>query len=128
MATPTKQVMRPPRRKLMWRGDEIRKIVGGRDDVCRDVDVECGHQQRQHRENHGEWISQARQNRDRIPESLAEDNQRGRRDGDSDERIKGHRRGEADRLTEHLGALASGVAREVRDVQGNGGPEADDSG
>src|ERR1700732_1018427 len=74
---------------------KIREIVGGRDDVGGDVDVEGGHEQSDHGEDHGPGIAEAREDGDWIPQGLAKNNQGGRGDGDADERIKSHSRGEA---------------------------------
>src|SRR5438034_9454757 len=49
-------------------------------------------------------------------------------DGDADERVEGHRGGQAQGLAKHLVPLAAGVACEIGNVQRNGGPKADDAG
>src|ERR1700756_883137 len=67
---------------------KIREIVGGRDYVGGDVDVERGHEQGDHGDDDGEGIAEAREDRDRIPERLTEDDERGRGYGDADEGVK----------------------------------------
>src|SRR3984893_13082901 len=107
---------------------KIREIVGGRDDVGGDVDVERGHQQSDHGQDQRPRIAEAREDRNRIPQGPAKNNQGGGGNGDADERIKSHRCGEAERLADDLIALAASVAREIRNVQRDGGPEADHAG
>src|ERR1700731_4623052 len=107
---------------------KIREIVGGRDDVGGDVDVEGSHEQRDHCQNYRPGTAEAREHGDRIPQRLAKNNQGGGGDGDADERIKSHGGGEAERLADDLIGLAAGVAREIRNVQRDGGPEADHAG
>src|SRR5689334_12482028 len=46
---------------------KIREIVGWRDDVGSDVDVERGHEQGKHGENDGPGIAEAREDFDGIP-------------------------------------------------------------
>src|SRR6266699_4455731 len=50
---------------------EIGEIVGRGDDVGGDVDVEGGHEKRNHRQDDGEGIAEARENGNRIPECFA---------------------------------------------------------
>src|SRR5947209_8356740 len=64
---------------------EIGKIVGGRDDVGGYVDVEGGHEQREHGDHNGERTAEAREDGDWIPQGLAEDDERGGSYGDADE-------------------------------------------
>src|SRR6267143_5855780 len=91
---------------------EIREIVGGRDDVGGDVDVEGGHEQSDHRQNHRPGIAEAREDGNGIPQGLAKNDQGGGGDGDADERIETHRRGEAEGLADDLIALAVSIAGE----------------
>src|SRR6267143_5386743 len=107
---------------------KIREIVRRGNNVGGDVDVEGGHEQRDHRQNHRPGIAEAREDRNRIPKGFAKNNQRGGGDGDTDEGIESHRRGEAEGLADDLIALAASVAREIRNVQRDGGPEADHAG
>src|ERR1700731_851959 len=95
---------------------KIREIVGGRDDVGGHVDVEGGHEQSNHGEDHRPGIAEARENGDWIPQGLAKNNQGGRGDGDADKGVEGHGGGEAERLADDLIALAASVAREIRNV------------
>jgi len=60
--------------------------------------------------------------------SLAENDHRGGGDGDADERIKSHGRGEAEGLADDLVALAARVACEIGNVQRHCGPETDHAG
>src|SRR5260370_30329811 len=50
---------------------KIRKIIRRGDDIGGDVDVERGHQQRDHGEDNGLGIAEAREDRDGIPKSFA---------------------------------------------------------
>ena len=61
----------------------------------------------------------------RIPDRLAEDDDRRAGHGDADERERRHRGRQAERLAERLRALAARVAREVGDVQAERRPVAD---
>src|SRR5262249_10221112 len=106
---------------------KIREVVRRRNHVGGDIDVEGGHEQCQHRKNDSKGIAEAREDSDWIPQCPAEDDHRGRSDRDSDEGIESHGAGKAESLAEHLVALAARVASKVRNVEGNGGPEADDS-
>src|SRR3979490_1416204 len=107
---------------------EIGKIVRRGNDVGSDVDVERGHEQRDHRQDHRPGIAEAREDRNRIPQGLAKNNQGGGGDGNAYERVKGHRCGEAERLADDLIALAASVAREIGNVQRDGGTETDHAG
>src|SRR6266851_452358 len=109
-------------------GGEIGKIVCRRHHVGGDVDVERGHQQSDHGQDHGPRIAEARQDRNRIPQRLAKNDQGGGSDGDADERVESHGGGKAERLADDLIALAASVAREIRNVQRDGGPESDHAG
>src|SRR6267143_1458347 len=110
-----------PRRK-------IGKIVRRGNDVGGDVDVKRGHEQRHHRQNHRPGIAEAREDRNRIPQRFAKNDQGGGSDGDADEGIESHGRGEAEGLADDLIALAGSVAREIGNVQRDGGPESHDAG
>src|SRR5690242_9999963 len=107
---------------------KIREIVGRGDDVGSDVDVERGREQSKHGENHSEWIAEAGEDFDGIPEGFAEDDHGGGSDRDADEGVEGHRGGEAEGLADHLVALAASVAGEVGNVERNRGPETDHPG
>ena len=65
---------------------------------------------------------------DGVPDGVAEEDDGGGGDGDADEGVEGHGEGEAEGLAEGLVALGAGVAGEVGDVEGDGGPEADHPG
>ena len=71
---------------------------------------------------------EAGQQVDGIPDRLAEGDHRGPGDGHADEGDERHRREEAERLPHHLIALAAREAREVGNVEGEGGPVADHRG
>src|SRR6266704_1470136 len=107
---------------------EIGEIVGRGDDVGGDVDVEGGHEKRNHRQDDGEGIAEARKNRDGIPKRLAKDDHGGGSDGDADEGVESHRGGEAKGLADDLITLAACIPREIGNVQRDGGPETDDAG
>src|SRR6516162_3400616 len=107
---------------------KIGEVVGGRDDVGGDVDIQSGHEQRDHGEHYGPRIAEARQDFDGIPDGFTENDHGGGSDGDADERVKGHRGGQAQGLADYLVPLAAGVAREIGNVERNGGPKADDAG
>src|SRR6266702_4217772 len=107
---------------------EIGEIVGRGDDVGGDVDVEGGHEKRNHRQDDGEGIAEARKNRDGIPKRLAKDDHGGGSYGDADEGVESHRGGEAKSLADDLITLAACIPREVGNVQRDGGPETDDAG
>src|SRR5438034_4447964 len=107
---------------------KIGEVVGGRDDVGGDVDIERGHEQADHGEHHGPGMAEALQDFDGIPDGLTENDHGGGSDGDADERVEGHRGGQAQGLANHLVPLAAGVACEIGNVQRNGGPKADDAG
>src|SRR5712691_9539119 len=107
---------------------KVREIVSRGDDIGGDVDVERGHQQRNHGEDDGPGIAEACEDRDGIPKSFAKNDQSGGSDGDADEGVERHGGGEAKRLADDLIALAAGVAREIRNVQRDGGPKSDHTG
>src|SRR6267154_3036434 len=107
---------------------KIREIVGGRNHVGSDVDVERGYEQSNHGQDHRPGIAEARENRNRIPEGLAKNNHGGGSDGDADEGVESHRCGEAEGLADDLIALAASVTSEIRNVQRHGGPESDHAG
>src|SRR5947209_4738982 len=107
---------------------EIGEIVGGGNHVGGHVDVEGGHQQSEHRDDDGHGIAETRENRDRIPQRLTEDDERGGSDGDADEGVEGHRGGKPESLADDLVALTARVASEIGDVQRDGGPEANYAG
>src|SRR5262249_6445740 len=106
----------------------IGEVVGGRDDVGGDIDVKRSDEQAEHGDSDGPRVAEAREDFDGVPKGFAEDDHGGGSDSDADEGVEGHRRGEAQRLAESLIALAAGVAGEIGNVEGNSGPEADDSG
>src|SRR5260370_25329871 len=93
---------------------KIRKIIRRGDDIGGDVDVERGHQQRDHGEDNGPGIAEAREDRDGIPKSFAKNDQSGGSDGDADEGGERHRRGEANPLADALIRPASVLATEIR--------------
>ena len=64
----------------------------------------------------------------REPSGIVEDDDGGGGDGDADEGVEGHGDGKSDGLAGDLGFLGVGVAGEVGDVEGEGGPEADHAG
>src|SRR4029077_9048881 len=84
--------------------------------------------QSDHREDDGERIAEAREDGDGIPEGFAKNDERGGRYGDADEGIEGHGRGETESLADNLIALAAGVAREIGNIERDGGPETDHPG
>ena len=120
-----KQVMTPPVRKLIFLRPEVREIVGGRNYVGADIDVQRRQQNRQQRDHDRDGRMKAAEQLHRIPDGGAVDHDRGRGDRDSDERIQRHRRGQGERLADHLLALIAGEAGEVGDVQRDRGPESD---
>src|SRR5579885_490035 len=63
--------------------------------------------------------------RNGIPNRVAKQKDRSRRDGNSDKRIQSHCSWKAQGLACHLSLLRFCIASKVRDIQGNGGPESD---
>src|SRR5258708_31561393 len=99
---------------------KIGEIVCRGDDVGGDVDVERGHEQRNHGEDDGEGITEAREDGDGIPERFAENDESGGGDGDADERIKSHGRGETQRLADQLIAQAPRASPHIATMPPNG--------
>mmetsp|Transcript_14163 Transcript_14163/g.40119 ORF Transcript_14163/g.40119 Transcript_14163/m.40119 type:complete len:437 (+) Transcript_14163:1481-2791(+) len=94
-------------------------------DVGRDVRADCReHQSDQRKDGRREPLDSA-DDLNWIRDDLAEDH--GRRTGHSNpqEREEGHEDRQANGLACELGLLTLRIPREVRDVEGQGGPEAD---
>src|SRR5579859_2327652 len=107
---------------------KIGEVVGGGDDVCGDVDVKRGHEEREHGDHHGPGVAETREHGDRIPQGFSKYDERCGGYGDADEGIKGHGGGKAQSLADHLISLAAGVTREIGNVKRNSSPETDHAG
>ena len=121
-------VMNPPMRKEIFLGARWAEIIGGADDIGRDVRRQRGDAEREHRDDQHDRILETRQHIDRIPDRSSVDDGRRRSDRDADERIERHRQRQAERLADDLVALRFGVAREIGNVQRERRPEADHAG
>ena len=104
---------------------QAREVVGRRHHVGRHVRRELREHDDERTEDDHRRVADARDESHRIPDRLAKDDDRGTRHRDANERKRGHRGGQAERLPERLRPLAACVASEVRDVQAERRPVAD---
>ena len=70
--------------------EQVGEVVGGRDDVSADVDVERGDEDGDERDECNDGLMECADELDGIPDGMAEENDRGRGAGDSDEGEEGH--------------------------------------
>ena len=129
---PMMPVMKPPMRNEIRRGQRWAKSLAGLTTLAAMFVASVAMQSDEHRhDQHDRILELARAERPGPKDSswsvgqVLVDHERGRRDGDADEREQAHRRRQAERLAEHLVALRAGVAAEVGNVERQRGPEAD---
>ena len=124
MAMPMSPVRIPAPGEVDVLRPQVGKAVGGGDDVGGHVGGEGGDGQRQKRQEDDDGVLDAGEELYRIPDGLAEDDGRCGGHRHADEGEKRHRRGKPQELAPHLRSLVPGEAGEVRDVQGQRGPES----
>src|SRR5215203_815821 len=105
-------------------GRQVREIEGGRDHVSRHVRRDLGYRDYEHGEDKqgGDIAGKSRDEGDRGPDRLVEDDDGRRRDRDPDKGEGRHRERESKGLPDDLRALGLRVAGEVRNVEGERDP------
>src|ERR1700687_1734211 len=104
---------------------QVEKVICRRAEVGLHVRVQLRRQHDERRKDYQHRAAYHCHEHDRIPNRLAEYHDRRARHRHTDEREGSHRRRQTECLTRDLRALASGVPREIRDVETERGPVSD---